>query len=316
MEVLRCAIRQAAQLCQLVQAQYLVTNTKTAGDRSEPVTIADYGAQAILCRALQRHYPDDAVVAEESGREFLAVVSAEQRTQVRALLADVLGQPVSEDELVSWLDFGAGKSARRKWVIDPIDGTKGFIAGRHYVIACGLLIDGRLAGGMMAAPGYADGEGALFYTEAGAAWRAPLAGGAGERIGVSQRRDPAELIAAQSFERAHASKTRMGRAREYAGLGAVEVVELDSMEKYALVACGDADLYMRLPRSGSRYAHKIWDHAAGVALVEAAGGVVTDLDGSALDFSRGETLPNAGMIVSNGQLHGRVVEAVGRVMRE
>ena len=310
------AIRNAASLCRMVQERYLVASIKTAGQRSEPVTIADYGSQAIICRALQTHYPDDAVVAEESGAEFLQVVSAEQRAQVRDLLAQVLGQPVGEDAVLSWLDFGRDRAGERTWVIDPIDGTKGFLAMRHYVIACGLLIDGRVAEGMVAAPGYRDGEGALFYTRKGATWRAPLVSGEGTRVTVSDRSRPDNIIAAQSYERAHASKSRMARAQEFAGLGEAKVVELDSMEKYALVACGDADLYMRLPRAGSRYAHKIWDHAAGVALVEAAGGVVTDLDGSPLDFSRGDTLPNAGMIVSNGQHHRQVVAAVGRVLKE
>ena len=164
-----------------------------------------------------------------------------------------------------------------------------------------MLIDGEVAEGILAAPGYNDGEGALFYTENGATWRAPIAGRHGERVTVSARRDASEFVVAQSFERAHASKSRMARARELAGLGGARLVELDSMEKYALVACGDADLYMRLPRAGSEYAHKIWDHVAGAALVRQAGGMVTDLDGSPLDFSQGETLPNPGMIISNGQ---------------
>ena len=120
----------------------------------------------------------------------------------------------------------------------------------------------------------------------------------------------------QSYERYHASKSRMGRARDYAGLGNVKLLEWDSMEKYALVACGDADLYMRLPREGSAYAHKIWDHVAGVALVQNAGGTITDLDGGPLDFSQGEILPNAGLIASNGARHQQVVEAVQRVMAE
>ena len=215
-----------------------------SGDHTEPVTIADYGSQAIICRALQTHYPDDAVVSEESSEQFMQLVAAEQRAQVLKLLAHVLGEPVGERELVNWLDFGAGKSARRTWVIDPIDGTKGFIAQRHYAIACGLLLDGQVAEGMVAAPGYAGGAGALFYTQDGAAWREPLAGGAGCKISVSGRHDPQDFVAVQSFARAHASKSRMSRAREYAGLGAARILELDSMEKYALVACGDADLYL------------------------------------------------------------------------
>lgn len=314
MQTIRAAVRDAVKLCRRVQEHYLIASTKSAGDHKEPVTIADYGSQAIICRALMRHYPDDGVVSEESGEQFLQLLSAAQRSQVRALLEDVLDCAISETDLVNWLDHGKGKQTERSWVIDPIDGTKGFIALRHYAIACGILVDGQVAGGIVAAPGYAGGKGALFYTENGATWRAPIAADAGERVRVSARRDPDETIAVQSYERVHASKSRMGRARELAGLGAARILELDSMEKYALVACGDADLYLRLPRQGSAYRHKIWDHAAGTALVQGAGGMVTDLDGSPLDFSRGETLPNLGMIVSNGQHHERVVAAVGHVM--
>ncbi|MCY4466953.1 MAG: 3'(2'),5'-bisphosphate nucleotidase [Chloroflexi bacterium] len=314
MQAIRAALRDAARLCQLVQDRYLSASTKTAGDHSEPVTIADYGSQAIICRALQQQYPDDAVIAEESGGQFKQLVSSQKREQVLHLLGHVLGEAVSEAQLLAWLDFGAGRRSRRTWVIDPIDGTKGFLARRHYAIACGLLVDGQIAEGMLAAPGYKAGEGALFYTRADETWRAPLVGGDGQHVTVSARRDVDDFVAVQSYERAHASKSRMGQARELAGLGGARIIELDSMEKYALVACGDADLYMRLPRPGSDYAHKIWDHAAGVALVQAAGGMVTGLDGEALDFSRGETLPNAGMIISNGQQHARVVAAAGRVL--
>ena len=314
MQAIRAAVRDAVKLCRHVQDYYLIANTKSSGDHKEPVTIADYGSQAIICRALMKHFPEDGVVSEESGEQFLQLVSTEQRTQVLALLADVLGSAVSETEVVNWLDFGKGRETSRTWVIDPIDGTKGFIALRHYAIACGALVDGQVAQGIVATPGYADGEGALFYTENGATWRAPIGAGIGDRVSVSARRDVEDFIAVQSFERQHASKSRMGRARDLAGLGAVQILELDSMEKYALVACGDADLYMRLPREGSTYQHKIWDHVAGVALVQGAGGTVTDLDGSALDFSRGETLPNTGMIVSNGQHHERVIDAVQQVM--
>lgn len=316
MRALLAALRDAAKLCRLVQDNFLSASAKADGDHSEPVTIADYGSQAIICRALKQRYPDDAVVAEESGAQFSQLVSAEGRAQIVQLLSQVLRQDVSEAELIAWLDFGAGRAAARTWVIDPIDGTKGFLARRHYAIACGLLLDGRVAGGIVAAPGYNDGEGALFYTSDGATFRAPLAAGEGARVTVSSRHKPEDIIAAQSFERAHASKSRMARAREIAGLGGARILELDSMEKYALVACGDADLYMRLPREGSSYAHKIWDHVAGVALVQGAGGTVTDLDGGPLDFSQGETLPNPGMIISNGARHQRVVEAVGQVMAE
>jgi len=311
MDAILAAVRDAVKLCRQVQRHHLIANAKGG----EPVTIADYGAQALIGRALQTHYPDDAVVAEESGAQFMELVAAEQRADALGILSEILEQSVSEAEAVAWLDFGKDKSSRRAWAIDPIDGTRGFIARRHYAIACGLLVDGEAAEGIVAAPGYNE-NGALFYTRDGAVWRAPIDGGPGARVAVSQRRGAHELVAAQSFEKRHASKSRMRRARELAGLGKARVRELDSMEKYALVACGDADLYMRLPPSGSHYAHKIWDHAAGTALVIQAGGQVTDLDGGPLDFSQGDTLPNAGMVISSGQHHDRIIAAIQQVMAE
>jgi 3'(2'), 5'-bisphosphate nucleotidase len=99
-------------------------------------------------------------------------------------------------------------------------------------------------------------------------------------------------------------------------MGATDLQHLDSMEKYARIAAGDAELYLRLPRLNSTRPFMTWDHAAGTALVEAAGGVVSDVDGSPLDFSHGRTLANQGIIVSNGHIHARVIQAVQKVLAE
>ena len=305
------ALRQATVLCREVQAKYLSSSEKAG---REPVTIADYGSQAIICRAISQAFPDDAVIAEEQGRQFLELVPPPQRAQVIALIAAVLGESVTEEAVVRWLDHGQDRAASRCWVIDPIDGTKGFIARRHYAIAVGIVEDGQPTGGLMSAPGYGDGAGALFYALENIAYQQPLNGGTAQTIHVSDRRDPAMVRTVQSVEKAHSSKSRIQRVREGAGLGQSPVAELDSMEKYALVANGDADVYLRLPRAGSTYAHKAWDHAAGVALVLAAGGMATDVDGSPLDFSQGRTLPNKGMVVTNGTIHDRVLAAVQAVL--
>lgn len=309
------AVRDAVKLCRAVQENYLISNTKVGETSKEPVTIADYGSQAIICRTLQSIHPDDAVVSEESGKQFLELTSDDQQATVIELISDILGTTVTKDQVVAWLDFGKGKQASRTWVIDPIDGTKGFVDLRHYAIAVGLMIDGQPVEGIVAAPGYNE-VGALFYTKDGDTFKAPIADGNGEKVVVSQRTDPSEYVVVQSYEKAHASKSRMQLTRDYSGLGDSPLHELDSMEKYALVACGDADLYMRLPRAGGEYAHRIWDHAAGYALVMNAGGRATDIDGSPLDFSQGNTLPNLGMVVSNGQLHEKIVESVQRAMAE
>lgn len=312
------AVRQAAALCRMVQDRYIPVDpaaqpadARAAASKAgaEPVTVADYGVQAIVCRAISRAFPDDAVIAEESSRQFYELIADEDRQVIAGLVSDVLGERVQIDEMARWLDHGQERSAPRTWVIDPIDGTKGFLARRHYVIAVGVLVDGRPAAGVIGAPFYGAGGG-IFAAQNGTATVEPLAGGAARPIRASQRTDPDTLVVVESVEKSHASREVMARVREVAGIGSAKVVRIDSQEKYARIAAGDADLYLRLPRMHSTRPHMIWDHAAGTAIVQAAGGIVTDVDGSALDFTQGRTLAkNRGMIVANPRIHARLVEA-------
>jgi 3'(2'), 5'-bisphosphate nucleotidase len=80
------------------------------------------------------------------------------------------------------------------------------------------------------------------------------------------------------------------------------------------VARGDAAIYLRLP-TRKDYVEKIWDHAAGWCVITEAGGAVSDVRGRPLDFSRGRgLLGNQGVVVTNGRLHARVLEAVQEVL--
>ncbi len=84
---------------------------------------------------------------------------------------------------------------------------------------------------------------------------------------------------------------------------------MDSQVKYAAVARGDAQIYLRLPIAG--YIENIWDHAAGAIIVEQAGGRVTDMDGRTLDFSCGRKLErNRGIIATRGTDHAAVLAAL------
>lgn len=80
---------------------------------------------------------------------------------------------------------------------------------------------------------------------------------------------------------------------------------MDSQAKYAVLAAGAGELYLRLlSPSKPDYRERIWDQAAGSILVEEAGGRVTDLHGLPLDFSQGRKLSrNHGILASNGLLH-------------
>lgn len=322
------ALRAAARLCRTVQHQAMRGMEKDTGTGQEPVTIADYGSQAILGRMLAAHYPDDTVIAEESGYQFQELLTPEQSIQIINLLTTILDQNITHDHAITWLDQGQQDHMEstppgRTWVIDPIDGTKGFIAMRHYAIGLGILTDGKPTGAFMVCPGYGDGvsgyddDGAIFYVQDETAYMTGIEADAiPRRIQVSTRTNPAQMRVVQSFEPSHVSKERIAKVLTGAGLSADSIRELDSMEKYALVACGDADVFLRIPRPGSTRPHKAWDHAAGAALVEAAGGRVTDLDGKPLDFSQGMHLPNRGMIVSNGVIHDALVASVTRLLED
>lgn len=84
-----------------------------------------------------------------------------------------------------------------------------------------------------------------------------------------------------------------------------------SMVKYAAIARGDAEIFMKFARAG--YKEKIWDHAAGVVIIEEAGGVVTDARGNPLDFSKGiylEGLDRGIIACAGSNLHDKIIGAV------
>ena len=82
-----------------------------------------------------------------------------------------------------------------------------------------------------------------------------------------------------SYEKAHGDQDRTSAALEATGV-ATTPIRIDSQCKYAMVASGRADLYLRLAREG--YREKSWDHAAGCAVVRAAGGLVESATGEPL----------------------------------
>jgi 3'(2'), 5'-bisphosphate nucleotidase len=300
------AVRLAADLTRRVQQLKLVGSEKAG---HEPVTVADYGSQAILCRAISTAFPDDAVLAEERAEQFHTLLSNEDRARIVQLVSKVLGHTVTEADLMAWLEHGRGKAAERTWIIDPVDGTKGFIANRRYAIAVGVLEGGLPVAGVIGSPGY--NGGLIFHAQGSAAYMQKLSGGKIYRIAVSLPPKRFEsLRVVESSENSHADHDSLLKVINAAGITSPSLERIDGQDKYAMVACGDADLYLRLPRE-AKPRHRIWDHIAGVALVQAAGGVVTDIDGSPLDFSVGAILErNRGMVASNGHVHEKVLEAL------
>lgn len=113
------------------------------------------------------------------------------------------------------------------------------------------------------------------------------------------------------MESAHTNVSQIDQVAATLGVQ-IEPVRMDSQAKYALLAAGQGEIYLRLLSSRQPdYREKIWDQAAGSLLVEEAGGVVTDLDGKPLDFTAGRMLVNnRGICATNNLLHPLVIQAL------
>jgi 3'(2'), 5'-bisphosphate nucleotidase len=113
----------------------------------------------------------------------------------------------------------------------------------------------------------------------------------------------------ESVETAHSKHGDTQRVLDRLGYG-VEYTRLDSQCKYAVVARGQADAYLRMP-THKGYVEKIWDHAAGMLIATEAGAVVTDISGAPLDFARGRRLEaNRGVVCAAAGVHGKIIDAI------
>ena len=148
----------------------------------------------------------------------------------------------------------------------------------------------------------------LSASRGGGAFQEPLAGGPSVPVRPRAWRPGDAVRLAGSVERAHSASDDLESL--VARIGTVEPARVDSQAKYALVARGDADAYVR--RSpGVGYREWIWDHAAGAILAEEAGCTVTDTLGVPLDFSHGKRLEGAvGIVCAAPGLHAAVVAAL------
>jgi len=310
------AVRQAAVLCRAVQSS-LAPDALEKRDKS-PVTVADFGSQALVCRALAEHFADDPVVGEEDSSDLAGDAQAEFRSRVVGLVSDALGSPQSDDVVLDWIGRGRGQAGvPRFWTLDPIDGTKGFLRGDHYAIALALVENGQPTAAALGCPHlkYGDELGALFVAQAGQGARVmSLFTDADDSlpITVSPTETRAELRFVESVESGHSDHGKAGDVAQHLGMKA-DSVRLDSQAKYAAVGRGDAEIYLRLP-TRKDYREKIWDHAAGALVVTEAGGTVTDVDGEPLEFGSGRTLTRSrGVVATNGRVHAAVIEALRHV---
>jgi len=287
-----------------------------------PVTVADFGAQAVVTHALLAAFPDVPMVGEENA----AALRKDENVEIRErVIESVRAADASVDpaRVLDLIDHGVhtGGPRGRHWTLDPIDGTKGFLRRDQYAVALALIEDGEVVLGVLGCPSLPlraaepDGpRGCLFVAAKGTGTTMRrLEGGAEAPVHVTRVTDPSKASFCESVEKAHSSQSDSAKVAERLGIS-VPPYRIDSQCKYAAVARGDASIYLRLPTKKG-YEEKIWDHAAGSIVITEAGGRVTDVRGRDLDFSLGRTLrDNLGVIVTNGAVHDAVRRAVGEVL--
>jgi 3'(2'), 5'-bisphosphate nucleotidase len=311
------AVIKASSLCQKVKTDLVSGASILKSDRS-PVTIADYGSQAIICKLVREKFPHDAIVAEEDSEELRRPDRSRILEQVRNYV-NVFVPTSSSEEVCSWIDFGSNATTDRFWALDPIDGTKGFLRGDQYAIALALIEKGMVKLGILACPNlYADAKrpfgekGCLFVALKGRGSVQMGRNGMSQRaISVSRLKNPPEAIITESVETDHANHLAHQRFAERLHINQPSL-KMDSQAKYGILARGEVTLYLRVPSpSEPGYKENIWDHAAGTIIAEEAGGKVTDVFGKPLDFSCGiKMVKNHGVVVTNGMLHDVVLKAL------
>jgi 3'(2'), 5'-bisphosphate nucleotidase len=323
------AVRGAVRACRAVRAGLLPEQAVQKEDRS-PVTVADFASQALISLALADALPVDPVIGEESSADLRGHAGS---PLAEAVLEHVGAQrPEVDLDRICWaLDRcnDAGGPSGRHWAVDPVDGTKGFLRNEQYAVALALIVDGQVALGVLGCPNLvvdpsdpASDAGCLFLAARdGGAWQLPLddagdvsegAQAAARPISVAALGNLAAAQYVESYESGHSSQADAARIASALGITAPPL-RMDSQAKYAVVARGQADIYLRLPEP--TYVEKVWDHAAGSIIASEAGAVVTDAHGRPLDFSTGRTLSsNRGLIVAPAAVHGRVVEAAAGIL--
>jgi 3'(2'), 5'-bisphosphate nucleotidase len=215
-----------------------------------PVTRADQEAEALILARLEALYPGVQTVAEE------------------AVAAD--GAPASAAD---WF-----------WLIDPLDGTRGFVEGREsFTVNIALIHKGAPVAGVVTAPATATTwrsgapGGGAFRRRFGEGWQA-----------IKVRNRPASPMAVMSHSMTDVEAERLASRH-----GCVQWQGTDSSLKFCLIAEGRFDAY---PRTGPT---SEWDTAAGHAVLEAAGGRVMSEDGQPLRYGK-PGFANGGFVALGG----------------
>jgi len=249
---------------------------------------------SITSAFVQKHYANRDAVAVSSKRDLNDILT-EVDAAVQAMIVEAIRGCYPDDAIIgeeSGFDRMPADPSQRCWVIDPIDGTQNFVRGMLPVFGTSI---GFMEGGVLQAGGIGlpiQGEVLLAARGQGAT-----------RNGSAIRVRPSESLMASRLEldvshQGHRAEVVHRLGGLICDFGQVRVAGAATIG-LAAVACGEADAYVHVGL-------KLWDLAAGVLLVEEAGGTVTRLDGSPLDLTTLVT----DLAATNGAIHAEMLHAI------
>lgn len=270
-EIQRVMFEAAEAGCVVLRRHFgKISSVQTKSDVTDIVTIADKRSEAAILRCIRCAFPDHAILAEESGGEAR----------------------IGEAEFC--------------WVVDPLDGTTNFAHGMPlFAVSIGLLREGKPWMGLIVDvtrdEWYRARRGAGAFLER----RRPDGAWTRSRLHVTPKRRLAESLLITGFPHDRRKNLRhftdifeltMARARGVLRLGSAAL-------DLVAVAAGRAEGFWEEHLSP-------WDVAAGILLVEEAGGCATDLAGKRSDvFDRS-------LVVSNGAIHAEMLRTLREAWRE
>ncbi|KAJ9136247.1 hypothetical protein P3X46_033339 [Hevea brasiliensis] len=291
-----------------------------------PVTMADFGVQALVSLELSKLFPSSPLVAEEDSSFLRSNNLVDSVVSVVTNKASSNDKPLKHDDVPEAIDRGGnnaivyGTKTATYWVLDPIDGTRGFVRGNEalYVVGLALVVEGEIALGVMGCPNWPEevsnksitevceyenlqsGSGILMVAHVGCGtWTKRLSNVLGRSAIVSDGWtkcivDGCRIVPearfcvpeSQTCESLPLSAL-FNATNDADSIDEKEILLLStccrSLCKYLTVACGRASVFIL--RARTQRIIKVWDHAVGVICVHEAGGKVTDWKGNQLDFA-------------------------------
>ncbi|PLB40539.1 carbohydrate phosphatase [Aspergillus candidus] len=336
----------AVQRATLLTKEVLRAVDKGSLDKSDssPVTIADFAAQALIIAAVHRNFPQDTFVGEEDATALRNNQNLLERTWqlVSSVHLDdpeseaLLYTPATREEMLQLIDLGAqGSCARqgRTWVLDPVDGTATFIQGQQYAVCLSLVEDGCQRLGVTGCPNLnidagriqedvvdREGYGYQVYAVAGeGAFLRKMGRGTllpSTRIEPKQQiTEPQDVVLVDCMAAESTDFNKHSRFASLIGAPWPPTTDLWATQlRYIAIAVTGCNCLVKLPRKPT-YRSKIWDHSGGMLIAQELGCVVSDLAGNPVDCGLGRSLEGCyGMVVAPASIHGRLVEAVKRIL--